>query len=810
MRAQVKSKLLKLLLFSLISLKSFASEIKIDFDSEEFYVVKANKVEFADVISLYNINGNIYIPLLPFLNAIHAQYAQNQQQISGWIFNKDNHFIYPKQHTENTFFYDNTLYFNLTEFCQEKAITINNNIENGVLLLTSTNIFGHQINAILNNNRNNQKQKRSVKKIDIEHNYNIITTPIISTTLAVNKTSDSTTVNTSIRSSGDFFWGTLDSNASMQDDKFKINHVNYSKILNNSVVSSFEFGDISSNSKHRLLSNLRGKGMQIQKSKQESMRFFNNETIQGYYKPNYTVELLDNGHVIEVAETDDSGYYKFENIPLFIGNNNYILKFYGEYGDIYLKDNSYKINGQLTQKNEINYSAFVMDTQNSSLKEKVHNNNRAFNAEVSYGLSNSFTYNVGITRNNLKTFLSNSISATTKNTSNQIEITNTNKQWLAAARSLGKVFNTNYNFKVAKLSDRENISLYLNKHIISTLSVLNNTSLSGQFQLYNNEKSFKLGFNKRIGKLSTRYDWANDKGNISNQISVYTTLNGFNFRYKIRKKEFNTEHNLTVTKRLWNTRFSLKANKGQSYILSARKQFKEFDFNSQLGYTDGHYTFGLNISTNIWFDEKPRYTRRSLQSTGAIKAITFIDENYNNKRDHNEQGLSNVTFEGKRLWSEIKTNKNGVAILPGINHLYATEIAVDPADIHDFTLMIPEPSIINTHKGGVTEVQIPLKRVKIIEFILKDEQGRLLVNTKFTMTSNKQIIKGYTDEEGYYFNEEIFPGEFTLKTSELEANISISMNKNIEEYYFEEVIAKKLIKLTRLNESKNEKHVLSK
>jgi hypothetical protein len=131
-----------------------------------------------------------------------------------------------------------------------------------------------------------------------------------------------------------------------------------------------------------------------------------------------------------------------------------------------------------------------------------------------------------------------------------------------------------------------------------------------------------------------------------------------------------------------------------------------------------------------------------------------------------------------------------VATLPGVSHLSPKRLKIDAQEVDDFTLLPPEPITLTTHSGGVTEVQLPFKRIKIVEFILKDEQGALLQHTRFTMTSSKQVIKGYTDDQGYYVNEEVFPGEFTLKTNELEATISIDMDDDQDEYYFDNVVVK--------------------
>ena len=63
------------------------------------------------------------------------------------------------EETDNTFIYDDVVYFNLSQFCKEKSITLKYNIANGELLLSSQGLFGHQIKDVLNDHQKNKGDK---------------------------------------------------------------------------------------------------------------------------------------------------------------------------------------------------------------------------------------------------------------------------------------------------------------------------------------------------------------------------------------------------------------------------------------------------------------------------------------------------------------------------------------------------------------------------------------------------------------------------------------------------------------------------
>jgi len=817
----VISRLLKKSLFSLLLITTTTFGIELDFDTEELYILTANKKEIHDSISLFYHKDSIYIPVKLFLNALNIDYTEQNKNYKGWIFNTENTF----QLNQSDFFeYEETEYFDVLKFCKENGIKTRNHESDGTLYLTTNKQFFFEIEEYLRNTKIKDKKQQTLP--DIKHQYQSYTNPNVSISIESNISEDYKNISGSFITVGDMGYGTINSNINIANNKININHLNYEKITNQNVkgkittnntnttiigdISAFSLGDISSNSTHQLTSNFRGHGISIRKQNENTTSYFNNEIIDGSYKINQKVELLQNGHVIDETTTNELGYYRFSQTPLFTGQNNYEIKFYGEYGEIHTENITYRITQKLIAKNELNYSAFIINTETNLLGDKLSDNGIIANIEASYGLTNTSTINSGLTiLNGNKPYITNSYTKNIQNTTNQIEFITDMNEWGATFKSTGTMFDGNYTFALSKYSDNFSLtntqqkdvqSFAYNKRINSIPDFISNLSffIHHKKQQEENRKTnlSKIGVIGRIGQISSKYTFEKNNNLINHNISLNTSLRNVRFRYETKISDKKTSHSLEISKKFFNINTSSKVQydsitKKQTFNFSARKQFDKFNINAYGLYSDSNYEIGISFSTNLWFNEKPRFSRNSLSQAGSIKANAYIDENYNGMKDKNENGLENITFESNRLWKNIKTNSKGQAILPGVQHLQPTRIKIIEEDIEDFTLSIPKALYVEAHRGGITEVYFPLQRKKSLEIILKNTKGNPIENKRFILTSEKQTIHGYTDEDGYYANETIFPGKFTITlkdNNKLQATFEIKNDKNIEEYYLDNLI----------------------
>jgi hypothetical protein len=117
-------------------------------------------------------------------------------------------------------------------------------------------------------------------------------------------------------------------------------------------------------------------------------RSFGSYSLADYTKPGWTVELYINNVLINYTKTDASGFYKFE-VPLFYGNTEVSLKFYGPYGEETSSQKTINIPFNFLPVKDVEYTVGGGIVENDS-------GNRFARANISYGLSKRLTIGGGL------------------------------------------------------------------------------------------------------------------------------------------------------------------------------------------------------------------------------------------------------------------------------------------------------------------------------------------------------------------------------------------------------------------------------
>lgn len=801
-------------LFSFALLTSFQIfGVEVDLNSEDFYTIEANQTELHEGISLFIHDERYFTPIKSFLHALEINFKQEGDTFTGWVFEQENTFAL-SLNNNNSFTYDDTLYFDAKTFCEELSIEFTDDPSDGVMRLTSKNLFLYQLKGKLANR--NVSKKQEIHDIDIHHEYNAITPPNLKIDTNFISNDKGNEQSASISYKGDIGYSSLAFNAYTDNETSEITQVKVSKISESKksklYFSSIEAGDIQTSSNHHITSNLRGKGIALYKRKENTNSFHNKETIDGHFKPNYLVELYQNDTLVDTTKTNSSGYYKFLNNPLFIGRNTFTLMFYGEHGDIHKEKRSYSVTGQMLRKGEHNLNMHFLNTTSSVGGEELSNIGDVFNIDIAYGLTNTSTYGFGITHllnENSNTYFSSALTQTISETSNTIELLSDGHEWGGTFRSLGTIGGINYSIHASEYSkgfnfeneqQKDKLTIAISKHIRLDNDFLKNISL-----FYNSKNtkeeggsftSQKAGINLSFKDLNARYYIDMTEGLQTNEIRMSTSLLGYRLKYEQSSNTVKENYLFEISKIFNGYSFRLKNEidtklDTETYSLNVDKYFDTASIRGYAQKSKNNTEFGLNISTNIYWNKKPKLTRRPLISSGTIKTIAFIDENYNEIKDPSEPPVKGIAYENHPLWEHIRSGEDGVAFLPGVSHMTNKSVYVDVNSIDDFSLMPPEKTFIQTHAGGVTTALMPFKRKKILEMNLFSANEKPLKYAKITLKSERQEITGFTDSEGYFYNEEVFPGNFTITLNEnntRQAKLEIPNDKNTEEYYFNHLV----------------------
>jgi hypothetical protein len=804
----------KTLLFSLALLfSSKALSIEIDFDTEDFYVIEANKTELHEGLSLFVLEDKYFFPIKSFLNSLNIEFSSKDNTHSGWVFDKKTTFSITLNQS-NSFNYQGTAYFDAKDFCQQLGIEFNDIEDDGLLRLKSKNMFAYEQKNKLKNQ--SVKNRREIIQTDIPHQYHEFTAPSFKfdTNLTFNDESDEQSASISYK--GDVGFTSLSMNAYADNDDVNLNTIKVSKIGDPNTTglyfTSFQIGDIYTSSNHHVTNSIRGTGFALYRKKEDTNPFHNKENIAGYYKPNYTVELYQNDILVDTSKTDEYGHYRFKNNPLFIGQNTFTLKFYGDHGDIYEETRKLTVTGDMLKKNDHKLNVHFLDTGRTIGGEILTNKGHLINFDYAFGFTSTLTYGFGLTKlfnDDANLYATNSITYTNGGTSNNIELITDGADWGGTISSLGIIQGVNYSLYASKYTEdflfeneeqRDRMSFLASKYIgldnkyIKSINLIYNVKrTTDAFTTFTNQK---FGVSASFNDFNARYYLDTTDTLKTHEVKLTTSVKGYRIKYELSQNSIKQNHLFELNKRIYGYNFRVKSefdkkNNSESYSLNIDKHIDELSIRAYTSYSNGNTEFGLNLSTNIFWDEKPKFTRKPLMNSGSIETIAFIDENYNDIKDPLEPPIANIKYKSHTLWKNIRSAVNGKAILPGISHLADKLIYVDVDSIEDFSLLPPKDKYVQVHAGGVTKVLMPFKRKKILEFNLFDEDGISIKYAKINITSNKQNITGFTDSEGYYFSESIFPGEITISLSEnkqINTKVSIPYDKDVEEYYFDKLV----------------------
>lgn len=144
----------------------------------------------------------------------------------------------------------------------------------------------------------------------------------------------------SIRTSGDFAYGTLNTQAQLEkEEKLRSLRVNYRRdllegeLLGPLKARRFEIGDVSS-VRLPITGGAQEQGVRV--TNIHPLRNFTrpSTTINGSTFPGWDVELYREDQLVAFQSVGDDGLYNFENVDLFSSDNNFRIVMYGPQGEI--------------------------------------------------------------------------------------------------------------------------------------------------------------------------------------------------------------------------------------------------------------------------------------------------------------------------------------------------------------------------------------------------------------------------------------------------------------------------------------------
>lgn len=584
--------------------------------------------------------------------------------------------------------------------------------------------------------------------------------------------------------------------------------------------SRYEFGDIYSPLTPLVSRGKLGRGAFLSNQPLRRPAEFSSTTIEGDAPPGWEVELYANGTLLGFAASDESGHYRFENVPLQFGQNVFRTVVYGPQGQTREKVERSVIGADMVRPGEFSYRLFSLQDEKTLFRddESVLNNTEDYGAwnhyfEAGYGLAPGLSvtgsaqrlsvngeehdYGVLTARGDLFGLYAQTVLARDFGGGSAGEFSAQGRlgdKTVIIQQRLYDGFVSEYNEPSQNL-DRETSLRFSG----STQRILPQ-GLSYDLKLENNsftDRSVKsqdaailrLAGNVNHFSLSNRLEYrrtdtdGDDYDNLQGEQLISSWLGDLMLRSQLRYRVSpETEIQAVGGTATWRPRQDL----------TARLQvIRNFD---GIAYTQVHtgvnwmhrgWTCGLvfshssldedyvtlNFSTSL--ARAPRgggwhMQRQKMANSAAAAAFVYLDRDADGRFGRDDEPMADIGFSGSSLWRNVKTNEHGVAFLPNLPANQPRTVELDLATLTD-PFLIPATKGLSAvgHTGGIVDLEFPVTfsgeiEGDVVARIPGGDVPARHIGLELLDSRGERLMTTVSEFDGYFLFQEVPPGWYEI------------------------------------------------
>lgn len=186
--------------------------------------------------------------------------------------------------------------------------------------------------------------------------------------------------------------------------------------------------------------------------------------------------------------------------------------------------------------------------------------------------------------------------------------------------------------------------------------------------------------------------------------------------------------------------------------------------------SNGSAAAGLNLSFSLdrggggW-----RVSRQSLASSGSVRAQLFRDENGNGVRDEGEPMEKGAILTAGNRPADRPSGADGWASVAGLDNYRPVAIGVDASSLSDPNLVPAVAMQVVVPRPGVSaELMIPLSGGGAIEGSLLKDGGSAFegLDLELVDKNGKLVAVARSDYDGFFLFERVPPGRYSLRLNE--------------------------------------------
>ncbi len=597
--------------------------------------------------------------------------------------------------------------------------------------------------------------------------------------------------------------------------------VNDNSLLGPLQASRFEFGDIYSPLTPLVSRGKLGRGAFLSNQPLRRPTEFSSTTIEGDAPPGWEVELYANGTLLDFSAADESGHYRFENVPLQFGQNVFRTVVYGPQGQTREKVERSIIGSDMVLPGKLSYRLFSLQDE----KTLIRDDEAVLNPSADYGAWNSYAeLGFGVTpglslsgsvqslsvqgekrdygsftaHSNIFGLYTQTVFASdfTGGAAGQFSIQGgLGGNSINFEQRLYDDFVSDYNEPSQKL-DRETILRFSG----STRSILpqglsydlklESDSFAGRSVKSQDAATLRLASNIDHISLSNRMEFRrtdtddSDYQNLQGEQLISSWLGDFMLRGRLRYRiDPQTEVQAIGGTATWRPHRNLTArlqvirniddiaytqiHTGLNWLLSG--------LNCGLIYS--HSTLDQNyvsISFSTSLTRAPRgggwhMQKEKMASGSAASAFVYLDRDADGRYGRDDEPMPGIGFTGSSLWRNVRTNDRGVAFLPGLPANLPRAVELDLTTLDD-PFLIPSTRGLTAmgHTGGVVDLEFPVTYSGEIEGdVMAQTIGGEIparhIGLELINSHGERIMTTVSEFDGYFLFQEVPPGWYEIR-----------------------------------------------
>ncbi len=566
----------------------------------------------------------------------------------------------------------------------------------------------------------------------------------------------------------------------------------------------YDFGDIVAGGTELTGGGGLGRGFSFRNSN-DTKTGFSTHRFEGNAQPGWEAELYRDDSLIDYLEVKQDGRYVFADVPVRMGKNNFKIILYGPQGEQKIIEESFtgfqldQAQGQWTPTFSINQPNKRLIPLDFNQKDGLN-----INTGLSYGINDKLQASFGWQQQlqpqqeqqankQSSQYINNALTGVWQNTVFNVasSFNPQNRAFGYKANVQSQWWNHDWQLSMQKVaglqqqsSDSINLSVFGNQ---SLFSEQDNYSLSlDHFNDINGTTNIAtVNFSANYEQLSLNNRWEAQK---DSQGTIATGTTGISANFGSHKFRVEGRYNLWPKRKI-ETFSASYSRRFKSAFLQLRGSLRQSEDNSdisaQLSWKFDHFTLGSrllvdeqkNVSAALTFSmslgmlpQGFHTSRNALKRTATIKAMAFMDNNYNGRFDSNETPVAGVSFKGNDKWTNITTDERGVVYLPQAKTSSAQFVEFDPDSLDDPFLAVDKSRFsIQTHAGGLNELSIPIYQTTEIEgeiTLQKTTDGQAKTQAAVPLllidlqgNTVKRILSEY---DGFFIFDGVKPGQYRI------------------------------------------------